>query len=128
MTRKRRCRAVRTYIKNNIGDRITLGQLATAASMSTYHFARKFKEETGKTPGQFVMRKRVKTAKVQLAGGTAIALVAVACGFSSQSHMTRVFKHQTGTTPGRYQREAMRPRSRATDRRIPSHRPEGPQW
>jgi len=33
-----------------------------------------------------------------------IALVAGACGFTSQSHLNSVFKRLTGVTPGRYRR------------------------
>jgi AraC family transcriptional regulator len=95
-------------VKQNIETRITIGQLSRQVSMSTYHFARQFKESTGVTPGQFVTRRRVALAKSKLSTEDAIALIAAACGFSNQAHMTRVFKQQTGMTPGQYRKRITR--------------------
>lgn len=92
------------FVTEQIQSSLTLQDLAGVAGLSHYHFARRFREATGTTPHEYVMRKRVEAAKTMLArqGWRSLAEIASACGFSDQSHMTRVFGAHVGTTPGRY--------------------------
>ena len=71
--------------------------------MSPYHFARLFKQATGVSPRQFVIRRRIEAAKILLAARRlSIGEVALAVGFCSQSHFTTSFRRSTGITPGHY--------------------------
>lgn len=93
------------YIQSNLAQPLSLEGLATQAGYSPYHFARLFREATGESPYQFVLRQRVEQAQHLLRAGRLPLLdVALACGFASQSHMTRLFRQQLGVTPGAYQR------------------------
>lgn len=68
--------------------------------MSTYHFARLFKQSIGVTPHQYVIRCRVARAKhLLLQGELNIAEVAKSVGFFDQSHLTKHFKRLVGVTP-----------------------------
>jgi AraC family transcriptional regulator len=92
------------YIQSNLAHPLSLEALATQAGYSPYHFARLFREATGESPYQFVLRQRVEQAQHLLRAGRLPLLdVALACGFASQSHMTRLFRQQLGVTPGAYQ-------------------------
>lgn len=91
------------YVANHFHDNITLEAMAAQAGISTYHFARLFKQTIGESPHQFLMQYRVEQARKQLADASRlIADIAIACGFSDQAHFTRVFKQSTGKTPRQY--------------------------
>lgn len=97
---------VRDYVEAHLDDDITLADLASAACLSPYHFARAFKAATGKTPLSFVMERRVERAKALLAANAEpLAQVAYSCGFANQAHFSTVFRKQTGATPGAFRKE-----------------------
>jgi len=73
--------------------------------MSSYHFARRFKETVSMSPHAYVLARRVRRAQERLKlGASNLAEVAAACGFSSQAHLTSAFKGRLGITPGQYRR------------------------
>ena len=81
--------------------------------MSKYHFARRFRQVTGKSPHAYVVNHRVERAKQLLqAGCMTIAMVAFATGFASQSHLTAKFKQRVGSTPAQYQRQVLTSQTR----------------
>jgi AraC family transcriptional regulator len=96
-------RTVRDYVHEHLHAAIPLDELAAQVSLSRFHFARRFRRSTGRSPHEFVMAHRVQRAATMLSR-TNVPLVDVAarCGFADQSHLTRVFKKQVGTTPARY--------------------------
>ena len=103
------------YIHANLERNLTLRELAQAACLSPYHFARLFKQTTGQTPHNYVTEQRVERAKKLLANtDDLIAEVAYACGFGNQSHLTTVFRKRLGVTPRRY-REALNPSKTSVD-------------
>jgi AraC-like DNA-binding protein len=82
-----------------------LADLARAACVSRFHFARLFRQSTGQSPMRYVARYRVERAKRLLAeGGRHISDIAVETGFFDQSHLTRVFRRVVGVTPARFAR------------------------
>lgn len=92
-----------THIRNNIDQHLSLNDLAELCQLSMHHFARSFKVATGKTPYQYILDRRVSTARRQLCETDhTIAEIAYEAGFSSQSHMTDLFRKVLGTTPGKY--------------------------
>ena len=62
-------RVVVEYIDEHLDAGLTLAQLAAAAHLSAYHFARQFKAATGLPPHQYVIVRRVERAKQLLQGG-----------------------------------------------------------
>lgn len=90
------------YIDANLAQDLSLDALAGVAAMSTFHFARRFKETTGHTPHAYVMRRRSFAVQKLLKSSTLeLAQIAYQCGFSNQSHMTTILKQLTGHTPAR---------------------------
>lgn len=82
----------------------TIEKLAGIACISPHHFARIFKRSTGVSAIGYVRAQRISRARMMLlAGPTSLAMVAAACGFSSQAHMTSSFKRALGVTPGQVQ-------------------------
>ncbi|MDJ0675080.1 MAG: helix-turn-helix transcriptional regulator [Calothrix sp. MO_167.B42] len=71
--------------------------------MSQYYFCRLFRKSMGVTPYQYILKQKVKLAKLLLKEKKLeIVDIALACGFSNQSQMTKHFKRQTGSTPKVY--------------------------
>jgi AraC family transcriptional regulator len=98
----RRLRRVVEYIHANLTKELTVEELASAASLSRFHFSRMFKAATGQSPSRFIGQQRLELAKLLLAEGRSIADVAHDCGFSSESNFVRSFRRATGLTPGLY--------------------------
>jgi len=94
------------FIQTHLDQDLPLDALAQQAGFSAYHFARLFRQTTGTSPHQFVLRRRIEHAQ-QLLGRRdgSLTEIALACGFASQSHFTQVFKRQLGLTPRAYRRE-----------------------
>jgi AraC family transcriptional regulator len=103
-----RLRAVVEYVEEHLDAGLTLEQMAAAAQLSPYHFARQFKATTGLPPHQYVIARRVEWAKQLLQGGGDLSLaeVAASAGFWDQSHFTHHFKRLVGVTPGQFRTPA----------------------
>jgi AraC family transcriptional regulator len=86
---------------------ISLAALAASIDLSPYHFARLFKQSTGLTPHQFVIRRRLQKAKELLLAQHAIADVAIRAGFCGQSHLASHFKRWYGVTPRAFQQQML---------------------
>jgi AraC family transcriptional regulator, transcriptional activator FtrA len=77
--------------------------LADAARMSVRTFSRRFREETGTTPLQWLLAQRVAYAR-ELLETTSLTVETVAhrCGFTDAPTLRRHFARQTGTTSRAY--------------------------
>ncbi len=88
------------YVNDNLSRKLTLAEMAGAARMSPYHFARSFKAATGLSPHRYVIQRRVERAKALLADtDLTIAEVAGAVGFANQSHLAFHVGRLLGASP-----------------------------
>jgi AraC family transcriptional regulator len=98
-----RLKRVLEYIDANLDENVKLTDLAAAAGVSLYHFAKLFKQSTGESPHQFVLRRRVEQAKQLLRNPEMSVLEAgVRTGFVDQRHFAKVFRRLVGTNPSTY--------------------------
>lgn len=83
---------------------------AADAKMSTRHFLRKFKEETGFTPQHYSLRQRIERAKTYLSvvSNLSINEIAMHTGFSDRYSFSKAFKKMTGISPAAY-RKSIKP-------------------
>jgi AraC family transcriptional regulator len=97
------------HIQAHLEHELSLATLAAVAQMSPAHFARLFKQATGQTPHQYVMRCRIKRAK-QLLAETDLSLseIGYQVGCADQSHFTALFRRYVATTPRAYRSETQR--------------------
>jgi AraC family transcriptional regulator len=105
-------RRIVAHVEANLGERISLDQLAALAGMSRFHFARQFRISTGRSPMGYVRHARIERATAILRErDTTIARVAVSLGFADQSHFTRTFGRFIGVSPKSFaDRHCTRPR------------------
>lgn len=97
---------VKDFVQAHISQELDLDSLSRQAGFSAYHFARLFRQATGESPHQFVLRQRIERAQRLLERpDMPLAQVALATGFAHQSHLAQHFKRQLGLTPSAYRRE-----------------------
>ena len=97
---------VATYIGDQLDGDLSLASLARVAGMGQHAFIRAFTARCGHSPHQFILRKRVASARILLADPSlSLAEVALRVGFADQAHMTSTFSRLTGETPGRLRRQ-----------------------
>jgi AraC family transcriptional regulator len=91
------------FMQAHLDQDLSLDVLAQQIGFSPYHFARLFRQAVGESPHQFLLRRRIERAQRLLKKTDApLALIAIECGFASQSHLTQVFKRYLGLTPRAY--------------------------
>ncbi len=77
-----------------------LDAMAGEARLSPYHFLRIFREVTGITPHQHLLRRRLQRAAVRLAEEpTKIVEIVLECGFGDVSNFNRTFRAEFGVAP-----------------------------
>lgn len=101
--------AVTNYIQKHLSQPIRAEEMAKALYMSRPYLSAKFKEETGETLTDFILKEKTEEAKRLLRysdkNATAIASY---LGFSSLGHFSQVFKRYTGRTPTEYREKYTR--------------------
>lgn len=103
----RRLRRAIEFMYDNCGRELALAEIAAAAYLSEFHFARLFKKITGATPHGFLAGLRIERARRLLAeSDLPITDVGTQVGYASQSHFTKVFREATGMTPHAFRRAA----------------------
>lgn len=93
---------VLTHLEGHVSENPGLGDLADLAGLSTGRFSAQFREATGIAPMEYLLRKKIETAKKALGSGEAVTDVAIDLGFSSSQYFATVFRRFTGTSPTRY--------------------------
>lgn len=94
-----------SYIKNNFERDISLEDIARYVFLSPGYFIRAFKEQTGTSPINYLLKIRVGRAMELLANtDDRIIDIALAVGFSSQQRFNEIFKKHTGMTPTQYRK------------------------
>lgn len=104
MASRHRFAHVIQYIKENLTGKIDMDDLSGQACMSRANFFRKFKENFGQTPSEYILEERIKMAKELLKNPRyQVTQVCFLVGFNNLNHFIRCFKKQEGITPKQYQ-------------------------
>ncbi|WP_328444288.1 MULTISPECIES: GlxA family transcriptional regulator [unclassified Amycolatopsis] len=94
---------VLTWLEENCAKEISLEDAAAYAGMSTRTLNRRFREQLGTTPLQWLLRVRVRRAQYLLeATGYAVDRIAGEVGFGSPTAFRERFKRVVGTSPHAY--------------------------
>lgn len=97
---ERRVSATLRFIEAHFSEPLPLRQLASAAGMSTFHFLRTFRQVTGLTPHQYLLRTRLREAAMRLATRPERILeIALASGFDDLSNFNHAFRAEFGVSP-----------------------------
>jgi len=97
-----RIETINTFIEKNKERSIYVDELANLLNLSTAYFKTWFKENVGVSPKDYINRKKIAQAKVDLKHVKNVTKVAYNLGFGSSQYFATVFKKYTGTSPSRY--------------------------
>lgn len=93
-------RRVTEFLHENLEQDLTLTEIAEAAGLSQFHFARAFRRTVGLTPQQYLMQIRIDRAKkLLIESDLPLVEVSQSVGFKNQSHFTTLFRKYTALTP-----------------------------
>jgi AraC family transcriptional regulator len=94
------------YINEHLAEELSIAAIAGELEISQYYFSRLFKQSTGVSPYQYVMRLRIERATYLLrTTSLPISAIATQVGFSNQNQLTIQFRKFVGTTPSAYRKQ-----------------------
>ena len=98
--------AVSNYIRHHLSEAITAKDIAKALYLSRPYLSSKFRQETGETLTDRILREKTEEAKRLLRySDKSAAAIGDYLGFSSQSHFSRTFLKYAGVTPKAYRQQ-----------------------
>lgn len=96
---------LREYLHAHMADNIGLDELASQSGIDRFRLTRQFKKAFGLSPHAYLVRLRLRAARMRLAQGERPAQVAMQVGFADQSHLGRWFQRAYRLSPQAYQRQ-----------------------
>jgi transcriptional regulator GlxA family with amidase domain len=92
-----------TWISDNLHEELSVNALAYKASMSPRTLARRFVQETGRTPAKFVEQLRLEAARRALEEGKLpLKGIARLVGLGDEQNLRRAMLRSSATTPSEY--------------------------
>lgn len=100
---------VTRYIRHHLSEPIRAEHIAKELFISRPYLSARFREDTGETLTDFILKEKTEEAKRLLRyTDKTITAISSYLGFSSQSHFTRVFKKYAGRTPAEHREKYSR--------------------
>lgn len=93
-------------IEQNLSNPPSICELAQNASLCKDAFIRLFHRQTGHTPTDYIIRKRIQRAQMLFIGGNhSVKDVALSLGYDNFSYFSRLFKKLTNISPMEFIRQ-----------------------
>ncbi|MFK3820885.1 GlxA family transcriptional regulator [Pseudomonas yamanorum] len=97
------------WLRANLGQPLSIDQVATRLAMSRRSFTRHFKQLTGSTFGKWLTNERIKAAQLQLeTTDHSIETIAGTCGFGTSLSLRQHFFSIVGVSPTTYRKAYQR--------------------
>lgn len=87
------------YVNNHLFEELSIPTLAKHFYLSPSQFSRVFKQATGATPWEYVLKKRLTAAKEKIRNGHPAQGACEDCGFKDYSAFYRAYKKHFGCSP-----------------------------
>ena len=94
-----------TYIEEHLADEIDYGELAKLACCSAYHYQRMFAYMAGVPLSEYIRRRRMSRAAVDLQAGEKVVDVGLRYGYQSPTAFNRAFQAVHGIAPSAVREE-----------------------
>jgi AraC-like DNA-binding protein len=93
------------HLDDHYAARMTLRDMASVAHVSAATLVRRFHSETGMTPHEYLVSRRIDAARALIGrSDQPLPEIARLTGFADQSHLHRHFTRIVGVTPGGFRR------------------------
>ncbi|MEM8893190.1 MAG: AraC family transcriptional regulator [Bacteroidota bacterium] len=103
---KARLNRVFQYIDDHLNTDLSLEVMAEVAAFSPFHFHRIFKQMTDETLNEFINRRRIEKAALDLIHKDfTVAEIFIKHGFNDKSSFSRAFKKFYGVSPSDFRKE-----------------------
>lgn len=96
----------KALIERSYAEPLTVPDLAVAGGLCPSHLSALFVRHLGASPFEYLLRVRIREARLLLARGVRVKEVARLTGFGSQHHFCRLFRQRTGETPTAFARQS----------------------
>jgi len=90
------------YLDESYFEKFSLQEAANQLGLDKFKFLRLFKFQTGLTPNNYLILKKIEKSKIMLSEGADLLSVAIYLGFYDTAHFCKHFKKFTGTSPVAY--------------------------
>lgn len=87
------------YINRNLSNDLSVEKLSEQLFVSKYHLMRKFKQNTGYTMHNFILKKRLIKARELIESGKSVMWSSLAVGFNDYSTFVRAYKKMFNELP-----------------------------
>ena len=94
-----------SYINNHLKENLSLDHLADQFYLSKYYLSHQFKQFTGLSLYQFIMKKRLTIARNMLMQGKTVTEAYSDCGFNDYSNFLKAFKREFGEKPSDFSKK-----------------------
>jgi AraC-like DNA-binding protein len=93
------------WIENHLDEKMSNEMLARLCHWSEDHFARRFSECVGQSPGSYIRSRRIAVASQQLLfSSKSIEQIAQESGFANRFHFSRAFARDKNSSPAAYRK------------------------
>lgn len=105
VTENQQINQIVSYINNHFNEELSLEHLADQFYLSKYYLSHQFKQFTGLSLYQFIMKKRLTIARNMLMCGKTVTEAYTECGFNDYSNFLKAFKREFGEKPSDYMKK-----------------------
>lgn len=102
ITENNKINTVIAYLNDHIAEELTLDSLSETFYISKFYLSKQFREYTGTSIYQYIMKKRLTVARDLLRAGAPVTQAYLECGFGDYSNFLKAFKREFGCTPKTY--------------------------
>ena len=96
---------IKEYIDAHYLEDLKLADIAEALHINLYYLSHTFKDLTGSSPMQYIIRRRIEEAQtLLLTTNMTITDIAMQCGYNNSDYFQSVFSNIVGMPPGKYRK------------------------
>ncbi|MBQ3135369.1 MAG: helix-turn-helix transcriptional regulator [Oscillospiraceae bacterium] len=96
---------IKSYIRDNLGKKLTMEELAGVTGYSTSYISRVFRQQCGTTIGRYITAKKISYAKELIRNHTYnFAQISDMLAFDTPQYFASTFKKETDMTPSEFKR------------------------
>ena len=102
-------RKVRRYLDSHVGQLVSIQEMSDLIYRSPDYLIKHFKAETGMTPYQYLLKRKIQIAE-RLLRDTVMPVgeVAAQLGYEDAHYFSGLFKKEKGVAPGQFRRSTLR--------------------